>query len=613
MKACAAALAALFVCLAVPALAGAAGFEVDSTGDQQDQTPGNGVCATVAATCTLRAAIEEANDEASADTITFAPLFDGGVGATISPVTALPKVTQPLTIEGGRCTGASGFAGPCVGLAAASGQAGLVLAAPQSTLRGLAIAGATTGITVEGAAAGARIAGSWLGLTLAGTPGANQTGVSVGAAAGVTVGGAAADANRFNGGAVAVSIGPGAQRAAIEGNLIGLDLSGAVTFVPPTAFGVDDDASGQTSAAETARIATNQIAMLQGDAIRQRGGGALIAGNLIGQTAGGLPTAAGDVGIHLDGLHGITSYVEGNTIANSGRYGLLIENTNNRVVGNQIAGAAVNGIRIASTKANPATGNQIGEDAESTENTISGSGGAAIVIIDEPISNNIVARVSGRANGGLFIDRGGDGVGNAGENTLIGRGAYAAIAPPTVDIASRTGASGTTNAAGAVIRVYAKQTASPGELGQMIAETTATTVFSADGAESREWAVTYPSRPLGSYIAVTASSTLYGTSELGIAATDSQPPRAKIVSGPRRRVYKRTVKFRFTSTEARSTFVCKLDRRPWRSCRSPLVYRHLKRGFHTFSVRAKDAAGNVQPRPTVRRFKVLRHKLRLHR
>lgn len=611
MKACVAALAALLVCFAVPALAAAAGFQVDSNGDQADLNPGNGLCATAAATCTLRAAIEEANDEASADTITFAPLFDAGAGATISPATALPKITQPLTIEGGRCTGVTAIAGPCVGLAAPSGQPGLVLAAPQVTVRGLAITGATTAVALESAATGARIAGNWIGLTLAGTPAGNETGVALGGAADVTVGGpVTTDANRFNGGTVAIAIGPGGQRAAIEANLIGLDLTGSRIFAPPSGFGIDDDASGMTSAAEVATIFANRIAMQSGEAILQRGGGALIASNQIGFGAGGLPLAAGDVGIHLAGNQSVASVVAGNAIANAGRYGLLIENTNNRVVTNQIVNAAVNGIRVVSSKASPATGNQIGEDAPSTENTLSGSGGAAIVIIDEPISNNIVARVSGRGNGGLFIDRGGDGVGNRGESTGIGKGGFAAIAAPKIDVATRSGASGTTNIAGAVIRVYAKETASPGELGQMIAETTATTVTNANGEEAREWAVSYPRQPLGSYIAVTASYYVFGTSELGIASTDSKPPRARIVSGPRRRVYKRTVKFRFTADEARSVFFCKLDRKQWRSCHSPRVYRHLKRGFHTFSVRAKDAAGNVQPRPTVRRFKVLRHKLR---
>lgn len=610
LKTSLATIVALSVCLALPALAAAAGFEVDSNGDQPDASPGSGGCATAVATCTLRAAIEEANDGASADEITFAPSFGGAAGATITPATALPKVTQPLTIEGGRCTGVTGFAGPCVGLVAPSGQPGLVLAAPLVTVRGLAVTAATTAIELESTAVRAKIAGNWIGLTLAGTAAANQTGVTVGAAAEAVVGGAAAtDANRFSGGAIAISVGPGSKRAAVEGNLIGLNLAASAALASPSEAGIDVDASGESSTAEMARIAANRIAMLRGDAIRQRGGGAQIVANLIGQSAGGAPLAAGDVGVHLENSQSVASVVEGNTIVSAGRYGLLIENANNRVLGNTILNAAVNGIRIVSSPSvvQRATGNLIGEDAASTENTVSGSGGAAIAIVDEPVSGNIVARVKGSANGGLFIDRGADGVGNRGESTALAGGSFAAITAPVVDVATRTGAGGTTNVPGAVIRVYAKQTASPGELGQMIATATS------GGEEGREWAVTYPRQPLGSYVAVTASSYTYGTSELAIAPADGLPPRAKIVAGPRRRVYKRTVKFRFTANEVRTVFFCKLDSKPWRSCKSPLRYRHLKRGFHIFRVRAKDAAGNVQPRPTVRRFKVLRHKLRHHR
>ncbi|AVP97489.1 hypothetical protein C7S18_09905 [Ahniella affigens] len=54
------------------ALAGrghAASFQVDSTSDAIDQTPGDGVCQTAAGSCTLRAAIIEANAVPSVDTI----------------------------------------------------------------------------------------------------------------------------------------------------------------------------------------------------------------------------------------------------------------------------------------------------------------------------------------------------------------------------------------------------------------------------------------------------------------------------------------------------------------------------------------------------------------
>src|SRR5829696_4093418 len=71
---------------------------VDSTGDAPDLSPGDGLCQTATAVCTLRAAIEEANAAADADTINFLIV---GVGAqTISPATPLPTIVNPVTIDG---------------------------------------------------------------------------------------------------------------------------------------------------------------------------------------------------------------------------------------------------------------------------------------------------------------------------------------------------------------------------------------------------------------------------------------------------------------------------------------------------------------------------------
>src|SRR5262245_25876067 len=49
----------------------AAEFVVDSTTDAVDSKPGDGVCATAAGVCTLRAAIQEANAHAGKDAITL--------------------------------------------------------------------------------------------------------------------------------------------------------------------------------------------------------------------------------------------------------------------------------------------------------------------------------------------------------------------------------------------------------------------------------------------------------------------------------------------------------------------------------------------------------------
>jgi len=51
-------------------------------------------------------------------------------------------------------------------------------------------------------------------------------------------------------------------------------------------------------------------------------------------------------------------------------------------------------------------------------------------------------------------------------------------------------------------------------------------------------------------------------------------------------------------------FKCKIDKKPYRACGSPKTYKHLKVGKHKFRVKASDAAGNVDPTPAVKRFRI---------
>ena len=67
---------------------------------------------------------------------------------------------------------------------------------------------------------------------------------------------------------------------------------------------------------------------------------------------------------------------------------------------------------------------------------------------------------------------------------------------------------------------------------------------------------------------------------------------------------KRIAVIAFRSSEPRSRFRCKLDRKRPARCRSPRTYKHLKPGRHRFKVWAIDAAGNKDPTPAVVRFKV---------
>jgi DNA-binding beta-propeller fold protein YncE len=87
---------------------------------------------------------------------------------------------------------------------------------------------------------------------------------------------------------------------------------------------------------------------------------------------------------------------------------------------------------------------------------------------------------------------------------------------------------------------------------------------------------------------------------------DTSPPETVIEKGPKRRTARRTARFRFRASEPGVRFQCKLDRRRWKPCSSPRTLRRLRVGRHRFSIRAIDAAGNVDPTPAKRRWRVLR-------
>ncbi|HEU4461774.1 MAG TPA: choice-of-anchor Q domain-containing protein [Solirubrobacterales bacterium] len=79
---------------------------------------------------------------------------------------------------------------------------------------------------------------------------------------------------------------------------------------------------------------------------------------------------------------------------------------------------------------------------------------------------------------------------------------------------------------------------------------------------------------------------------VGTESSDRTAPRTRIISGPARVGFERRAKFRFTSSEGQSTFQCRVDRKPYRKCRSPYKLK-VEPGKHHFRVRAIDRFGNV--------------------
>jgi hypothetical protein len=468
------------------------------------------------------------------------------------------------------------------------------------------------------------IEGNYIGIDAYGDAFAEaaQSGIRVGSAGSVTIGGPEpGQANQIHGGTYGVFAGEAGPTPAldlvVEGNRIGRSPDGTAALYPPS-IGISASSEGITEAVHAPVFVGNSIGATQ-VGIEEHSTGALIAGNAI---------TGGETGIRAWGDtegSGIGNLIEGNAIVGPLEDGVLIENDLNEVVGNKISGAGGSGIAIQPFLTLGADGNLIGGDVPGSENTISSSGDDAIRILDFEGTFTEVARNLGAGNGGRFIRLIAAGAEPVGPN--------GGIEPPEITTAGKTDASGSAEP-DALVRVFRKDSSEPGELGAFLGEAFA------DG--SGNWSITYAALPGKTLVTATQTSTEGGTSELADpmatpadpkpptpsggetgsggggngsggnngggsgTAKDKTPPDTKIVKGPPKKTHKTTAKFKFTATEAGSTFQCKMDRKPLKPCSSPKKYKKLKPGKHVFQVRAIDSSGNVDPTPAKRKFTVLR-------
>jgi CSLREA domain-containing protein len=486
------------------------------------------------------------------------------------------------------------------------------------TMVGVDLDGDGSGLNEEPASGPTVVHGNYIGLGGNGeTVVANaEYGVLAGAADNVRVGGTAeGETNNFAGGLFGV-YGENGDNLDVLSNVIGRDRSGAATTAP-SAVGIFNMSNGISV---PARIAFNSMEMEGGSTgIEQRFTGGEITNNDVWGGAGiGIRTAGGSVG---EG-----NLIEANRVRETTSDGILIENDSNLVVGNEVKEAEDAGIFVRYVGEFPiasgTTGNQIGGDEEFEENELLFNGGPAIKIQDFEETNNEVARNHGEGNGGRFIALVPSQLSEPdGPNEGIKLPAIAAVFPSS--------AAGTAQP-GATVRVFRKASAETGELDSFLGKTVA------DG--SGNWKVSYESAlPVGTIIAATQTNPAAGTSELATAATTSEPsggnggngpgggnngggnngggnnggkedktpPQTKILKGPPKKTHKTTVKFKFSSSEAGSTFQCKLDKGKFKNCRPPKKYKKLKAGKHVFKVRAIDKAGNVDPTPAKRKFTVI--------
>jgi len=282
-------------------------FTVDSNGDANDASVGDGNCATAGGNCTLRAAIQEANDDGANDTIEFS-IPTTGTFATISPSTEF-AITNPVTIDGTTAPShpsSVGGGGPVIVLdgssLSSSSDDGIQIEASNTTIRGLAINSfPDEGIDVF----------DYSGVTI------EQCFVGI-----------AADDGTSD-----------------RGNLTNSD-------------GLQD--AGVDLAGDDYILQNNVISHNNGDGVRSSGsstGSAPISSeNIIGLTADGTSAAGNDgAGFRVAGGTGVVVGLAQQTISGNSGPGIVIESDNNSIltnyVGTNVAGDAAigngeDGIRI---------------------------------------------------------------------------------------------------------------------------------------------------------------------------------------------------------------------------------------------------------------------------
>jgi hypothetical protein len=107
-----------------------------------------------------------------------------------------------------------------------------------------------------------------------------------------------------------------------------------------------------------------------------------------------------------------------------------------------------------------------------------------------------------------------------------------------------------------------------------------------------------------------ATCTVNMSSDMTVTATfkkDTTPPKITLVK-VKVNHHKRTAKVTFKGTDPGNGssglhFKCKLDNGKFKSCRSPKLYKHLKKGKHKVQVKVTDRAGNVS-RAVTKKFLV---------
>ena len=392
----------------------------------------------------LRTAISSANSNPGADSISFA--IPGSGTQTITPLSPLPVITGPVTIDG--TTQNLGSATPPIeldGSSAGPGVKALSVSGGNSIVRGLVI-NRFQSLGIELFGSGCNIEGNFIGTNATGTAGQGNgdSGVLINAGSGHVIGGTVAAARNVIsanvGSGVQVLLGPSTNHQ-VQGNLIGTDVTGmfglgntsdGVEMLSITGSNVANCTVGGTTAGAANVISANLGVGVQFITV---GTSNLVQGNLIGTDAtGSSDLGNGSSGVAINEANdctvGGTVAGAGNLISGNGSNGVRINAptaTSNRVQGNRIGTRADGVTQLQNSSSgvlilNSASNNSIG-GAAGAGNVIAFNQGAGVMVNSG--TGNAIQSNSIFSNVGLGIDLGPSGVtpndggdGDAGANNL---------------------------------------------------------------------------------------------------------------------------------------------------------------------------------------------------
>lgn len=404
----------------------------------------------------LRQAILDANTHAGADTI----LFSIGSGAqTITPLSALPVSTGPVTFDAWQQMGFTGT--PLIRIdginAGGAGTNGLRLDAGPSTVQGLIITRfGGNGLVINGGS-GNVVKGCYLGTDGTTALGNGYAGLSVGGANYSTVGGTLAkDRNVISGnGQNGVMVGAGASNITFYGNYIGTNAAGSAAlanggygmrlFGSSTVIGnalsnTRNIISGNASSGISIESGVASTQILGAYIGLNADGTAAIGNGADGITDGGSESLIGDV------TPGGGNVISGNTQNGITLFGADGSQIVNNLIGTNPAGTASIPNLQYGIRGYSGGFINIGTSAVGAGNLISGnanngvtveSGASNYFVVGNKIGTNLAGTAAlPNVGGGVVVSGSGVSLGNASAGNLISGNALngIAISDPAQDV-----------------------------------------------------------------------------------------------------------------------------------------------------------------------------------